>query len=420
MLQYLQIIKERELNMFRKLLKIIVCLSLIATMILPTVANATYYVFYAGDTNFDDVVDISDVAALRGYIIGIYQPEELAKFLAVSDVNKDESVDIIDVTIVRSTIIGNTDLTETDFQDSGYNLSINDEDYIVDGSIVKDFPQGISFENKTLTLNNANLIIDNENGYGIICDDDLNINLIGENTITCNEDGDVAIGIFGKTNISGDGSLSLTKFYTGILAYSDLNISSDMYVLASMYGIYSDKSVTVNDCRVMVEVAGYGVVGDNVILNNVNMRAEGYYPIISYGNLTVSNSRVDLDGVDAILSYGDVTFDNCELYIYGYPEMGDSSRYVGIASLGNVKFISTQGVVEGTDAAITLQNLPQNEKFSIEFENTKINENYKVNFFNAENEYGPYQYAEITNGDPIYDGEDITNIVTRIELEKAE
>lgn len=406
--------------MCRKIMQIFVSITLIATILLPTVANASYYCFYAGDNNFDDIVDISDVAALRGYIIGVYEPEDLTGFLMASDVNEDENIDIIDVAIMRSTIIGNTELKIIDYQNDKYNLSINGEDYILDGEIVKDFPQGISFENKTLTLDNVNLVIDNEDGLGIICDDDLSINLIGENTITCNEDGDVAIGILGKTNISGEGSLSVTNFDYGIYAISDLYIGSNVYVLANMHGIASDKDAIINDCRVAVDGALYGIGADNIIIDNVRMNVVGILPFVAYESATVSDSTVKLVGVSGIISRGDLTFDNCDLAIYGNDEMGSLSRYVGIAALGNIEFINTQGIVEGTDAAISLTSLPPDENFKICFENTNINENYQVGFFIADEEDWPYQYAEITDGAPIYDGDNITNIVTKIELEKAE
>lgn len=72
--------------------------------------------YKCGDINFDDILDISDVAIGRSFIVG--NSDFTALQYKVGDMNNDGSFDISDIVLMRSIIVGNADGSTVTIGDS--------------------------------------------------------------------------------------------------------------------------------------------------------------------------------------------------------------------------------------------------------------------------------------------------------------
>ena len=148
----------------------------------------------------------------------------------------------------------------------------------------------------TLTLNNFTMV-DNSHYEAISSDQDLTLNLIGDNEITASYgSGAVAVSVTGKLAIEGTGSLTADGTYSGLSASSGVDISGGNVTATGVYDGISAEDVTISGGN----VTATGTNSDGISANKVT---------ISGGTVTATGSNDHGYGIfnvnDRIrLSYG--------------------------------------------------------------------------------------------------------------------
>lgn len=410
--------------MYKKFLRIIISLTLIATLILPTVANATYYYIYLGDCNYDNQVDIIDVVAIRSYIIGnpLHHIDSFV-FSKAADLNEDSNIDIVDVAMIRNIIVGNADTHVIEARIQMYaETEVNG--HVAVSSSSPDAIPGISRDgNHNLTLNNATLYVDAGND-GIFCDDDLEIKLIGDSQIILSDPSSTGIKCYGNLRITGDGTLTIKGGYAGIISMHNIRIGRDSTVNIEDcgYGIDALGNIDLYICDINISNAFYGISTAeslNVYLSHLNINA--YYPITTVLESEFESSNLKLNGVMGIISVNPIKIILSNVDIHASEEhntFGEENPFgasVGICSNSSVRLERVNGTIEGEYTAIYIESLDyQYTYLNMDYERVNENYKYKTNSYNTDD--GTYRYVVITNGEPTYSGDEITNLVTKLEI----
>ncbi len=235
----------------------------------------------------------------------------------------------------------------------------NCDDVLGDGTVSYD-P-----ETKTLTLNGYTYVgtgydfgSDERYCISIYNEDEVTINLVGENTITLNEPDTYGIGIDTyntDVTVTGDGSLSITTSSAGIyIASSDSNdfiIEGGNITINSIYGIdgyyilLEGGSVEINSVAEGSE-EGQGIFADifEMTGGSLKITSDGTGIVIwsSYGDVIIRDGAVEISVADAGCSF--LIWDSTEdAYV---PYLPDFSLYEGFCQFtGSVNSDGT-GAVE--------------------------------------------------------------------------
>lgn len=140
----------------------------------------------------------------------------------------------------------------------------------------------------TLTLNNFT-IVDNSHYEAISSDQDLTLNLIGENKITASYPGSggvvVAVSVTGKLAIEGTGSLNADGTYSGLSASRGVDISGGTVTAeGDVHGIISSTG--------------------NVSITGGEVEATGRNSGINANNITISGGEVEAKATNNTIGVG--------------------------------------------------------------------------------------------------------------------
>ena len=179
---------------------------------------------------------------------------------------------------------------------------------------------------QTLTLNNFTMV-DNSHYEAISSDQDLTLNLIGDNEITASYLGSsgvvVAVSVTGKLAIEGTGSLNADGTDSGLSASSGVDISGGKVTAeGDVYGIISSTgNVTITGGEVEATGRNSGINANNITISGGTVTATGsndngygIYALednfnggditISNGNVTAEGGRVGIGAEDAVTITG--------------------------------------------------------------------------------------------------------------------
>ena len=405
------------------ILRIALVLSLVLSLaVIP--AHAAYDYTYAGDANYDYELSISDVVIIRAYIVGMKTYDEGDNFFTLADVNEDGKINIVDVVMLRSFIVTDDYGATVSIQNDDYTLAIGDDYYISNGEEYGQLPSGVTFKDKTLTLNNANIYLGTDINSAIYCDDDLTIELIGNNNIVGRSGEDVTgIYVEGDLAISGTGSLTFTNFSTGIYSERPATIGGKFTFNDVVYPIAAYDDVTFDSANITatnpeVVITSFG----NITAKKSVIDATASMGIVTFGTVDFLSTEFSLTGNSGIMAFDAVSINDSKLDINcvlpANPTEDDIS--VGIFSTSSIAFGATAGTIKGEDAAIYVFSEDLESK-AIEFKGTSINEGYEYSHFVADSEDGyTLLSATITDGEGVVDTTYETgfaNTATSITLE---
>ena len=160
----------------------------------------------------------------------------------------------------------------------------------------------------TLTLNNFTMV-DNSHYEAISSDQDLTLNLIGDNKITASYgSGAVAVSVTGKLAIEGTGSLNADGTDSGLSASSGVDISGgEVTAKGDKYGIISRTgNVSITGGEVEATGRNSGILANKVTISGGTVTATGSndygYGIYALednfngGDITISNGTVTATG----------------------------------------------------------------------------------------------------------------------------
>ena len=226
----------------------------------------------------------------------------------------------------------------------------------------------------TLTLNNASITeshINADGRYGIYADGDLNISLVGTNSIA--GESDASYNYFGiKTDSSGN----LTLDGTGSLLVTSSTAAANN--AEAVEGIRAGGKLTINGGNITAKagVSNYGarfcdaiVAGDNIIINGGTVNAIGGKSngdlsggsssgILSFGSTTINGGTVNASGGSApeVESYG--IFSNSTISITGGTVniSGDLTANYSSGLQCSV-FSMTGGVLSATGKTVALHSI---------------------------------------------------------------
>ncbi len=166
----------------------------------------------------------------------------------------------------------------------------------------------------TLTLNNFTMV-DNSHYEAISSDQDLTLNLIGDNEITASYgSGAVAVSVTGKLAIEGTGSLTADGTDSGLSASSGVDISGGKVTAEGyVYGIYSHNTTTITDGEVEATGRDSGIYANSVTITggtvtagsatddgSGNVSYNSSFGIKAESSISVTGGKVTATGVDAI------------------------------------------------------------------------------------------------------------------------
>lgn len=178
-------------------------------------------------------------------------------------------------------------------------------------------------DTNTLTLNNFTMV-DNSHYEAISSDQDLTLNLIGDNEITASYgSGAVAVSVTGKLAIEGTGSLTADGTYRGLSASSGVDISGGKVTAEGyVYGIISSTgNVSITGGEVEATGRDSGINANNITITGGTVNATGSAEygygiyahesnsnggdiVISNGNVTAEGGRVGIGADDAVTITG--------------------------------------------------------------------------------------------------------------------
>ena len=386
-------------SILRTALSLILVLSFVAT---PMMASASYLLIDCGDANMDQVIDITDVAIIRAYIVGIKTYDEGDNFFIAADANEDGDVDIIDAVKVRSLIINDEFGNFVTIRNDDFNLYIGGELVVEGGEVVGTLPEGVSFEDKVLTLNNADFKTSAEVN-AIYCDDDLTIVCKGSNFLTGEGIDDYVAAIYaeGSVTIEGDGSLAIRDYGYGITANFCVNINCDFNVHNVDIGITAGEEICVDSC-----------------LFDVSAHSNG---ISCVGDINITNSQVAIRSESAIMAFGSCNITDCPVLQITAQVASEDGSGAGIVTFSEVNFKNTYGTISADDIAVAAVSFDGEVPATITFEGIKLADNIKCDTLSEEAEGMTVSVAVVTDGEIQIDENNeigVANAVTHLELMK--
>ena len=167
----------------------------------------------------------------------------------------------------------------------------------------------------TLTLNNFTMV-DDSHYEAIFSDQDLTLNLIGDNEITASYgSGAVVVSVTGKLAIEGTGSLTADGTYSGLSASSDVDISGGKVTAeGDVYGIISSTgNVTITGGEVEATGRDSGINANNITITGGTVTAgsatddgsgsviyNSAFGIKADSSISITGGTVTATGSDAI------------------------------------------------------------------------------------------------------------------------
>ena len=383
-------------SILRTVLSLVLVLSFVAT---PMIASASYDYTSYGDANLDYDVDITDVALIRAYIVGIKTFDEGDAFFTTADANVDGDVDIIDVVKIRSWIVSGEFGDSVTIRTDDYNLYIVDELVVSGDKIVGTLPKGVTYENKTLTLNNATINVGD--GDAIYCDDDLTIVCVGSNFIKGSADAYNALTTAGNLTIEGEGSLTIDSFENAISSDLNVNINCDVNIYDVYSAVAAFEDICVDNSRIDIASNSSGVS--------------------ALGNITFTDSQVCINSPSGIVTFGSCEFNNCPALVIASRSDDSDPSGIGIVTFSEVVFKNTFGSITADDIAVGAVSFDAETPAKITFDGVKIDSGFKYDTITEEADGMTASIAVVTEGELQYDENNeigIANAVTYLELMK--
>ena len=386
-------------SIFKIMLSLVLVLSFVAT---PMMASASYMLIDCGDANMDQTINVTDVVLIRAYIVGIKTYDEGDNFFIAADANEDGDVDIIDVVKVRGLIVNDELGNFVTIKNDDYNLYINGEHIVEGDKIVGTLPEGVSFEDKVLTLNNATIEADAETN-AIYCDDDLTIVCKGSNYLTGagSDDYVAAISAEGNIIIEGDGSLVIKDAAYGITANFIININCDINIHNVDGGITAGEEICVDNC--LFDISAFSNA------------------ISCIGNINITGSQVALRSPSAIMAFGYCNITDCPIFQITANANTEDELGAGIITFSEVNFKNTYGTIAADDITVATVSFDSEIPAKITFDGVKIDSSFKYDTITEEADGMTASIAVVTEGELQYDENNeigIANAVTYLELMK--
>lgn len=150
-------------------------------------------------------------------------------------------------------------------------------------------------------------------GYcaAIYAENDLEVKLVGNNSLINNYDYGEGITSYGNIIISGDGKLEIEGEY-GIGSYvGDISINSGSLLINAIYdGIWGYEDISITDGNVNVYAGSSAIYADyNINITSGCVDIDAYYGIwCDYDDVCISDSIVNIDAVCGIYSNYGLTF----------------------------------------------------------------------------------------------------------------